>query len=99
MCEASTSADDHLDDRAELLPAQRSNLPSYNNAGYLAYDAAGLVGVANLNSVITDLQTMVGAVGEHGCGYEAPLEAMYRFLVDPEPPVSVTLVDQPKHPR
>jgi hypothetical protein len=25
-------------------------------------------------------------VGESGCGFEAPLEAMYRFLVDPEPP-------------
>jgi hypothetical protein len=32
---------------------------------------------------------MIQATGEDGCGYEAPLEAMYRFLVDPEPPVSV----------
>jgi hypothetical protein len=29
------------------------------------------------------------SVGESGCGYEAPLEAMYRFLVDPEPPLEV----------
>lgn len=29
-------------------------------------------------------------VGENGCGYESPLEAMYRFLVDPEPPLRVT---------
>jgi len=28
-------------------------------------------------------------VGEAGCGYEAPLEAMYRFLVDPEPPLTL----------
>ena len=97
-CATAVTAEDHLDDRAELLPAQRSNLPSYNNAGYLAYDAAGLVGVANVNSVITDLQTMVGAVGEHGCGFEAPLEAMYRFLVDPEPPVAVTLVSSQSTP-
>lgn len=28
-------------------------------------------------------------VGESGCGFEGPLEAMYRFLVDPEPPAQV----------
>jgi len=93
VCAMPVSADDHLDDRAELLPAQRPNLPSYNNSGYLAYDSAGLLGVSNINSVITDLQTIVSAASEHGCGFEAPLEAMYRFLVDPEPPVSVSLVN------
>lgn len=33
-------------------------------------------------------------VGENGCGYESPLEAMYRFLVDPEPPLRVTTRDE-----
>lgn len=28
-------------------------------------------------------------VGEAGCGFEGTLEAMYRFLVDPEPPVGI----------
>lgn len=28
-------------------------------------------------------------IGEAGCGYEAPLEALYRFLVDPEPPARI----------
>jgi hypothetical protein len=28
-------------------------------------------------------------VGEAGCGFEGPLEAMYRFLVDPEPPAGI----------
>jgi hypothetical protein len=93
VCSMPVSADDHLDDRAELLPAQRANLPSYNNSGFLAYDSTGLAGVSNVNSVIADLQTVVNAVGAHGCGYEAPLEAMYRFLVDPEPPLSVDLVN------
>ena len=92
VCSTPTLADEHLDDRAELLPTQRANLPSYKNSGFLAYDAAGLVGVSDVNSVIADLQTVVNAAGEHGCGYEAPLEAMYRFLVDPEPPVSIELV-------
>jgi len=92
VCAMPSSPDDHLDDRAELLPAQRANLPSYDNSGYLAYDAAGMAGVSNVGSVIADLQTIVSAASEHGCGFEAPLEAMYRFLVDPEPPVSVSQV-------
>ena len=33
-------------------------------------------------------------IGENGCGYEAPLEAMYRFLVDPEPPLRVTTKEE-----
>ncbi|HKO47273.1 MAG TPA: hypothetical protein VJV79_06095 [Polyangiaceae bacterium] len=98
VCATPVTVDDRLDDRAELLPAQRPNLPSYENSGYLAYDSAGLVGVSNVNSVIADLQTIVSAAGEHGCGYEAPLEAMYRFLVDPEPPVSVTLSNNQSTP-
>src|SRR6478735_232856 len=98
VCATPTSALDHLDDRAELLPAQRPNLPSYKDAGYLAYDAAGALGISELDHVITDLQTIVSAAGEHGCGYEAPLEAMYRFLVDPEPPLSIKLVNQQSTP-
>jgi hypothetical protein len=33
----------------------------------------------------TAFQNLVAATGEFGCGYEASLEAWYRFLVDPEP--------------
>lgn len=35
----------------------------------------------------------LGYLGETGCGYEAPLEAMYRFLVDPEPPLLITTTE------
>jgi hypothetical protein len=45
-----------------------------------------------LASVLDDI---LSTVGEHGCGYEAPLEVLYRFLVDPEPPLSVELSEQP----
>lgn len=92
VCATPQSADEHLDDHAELLPMQRTNLPSYNGSGYLAYDATGAAGSTDVNHVIADLQTVVDLAGEHGCGYEAPLEAMYRFLVDPEPPTTVTRV-------
>lgn len=32
-----------------------------------------------------NVASMVGAVGEAGCGYENSLESWYRFLVDPQP--------------
>ncbi|HET7543306.1 MAG TPA: hypothetical protein VFK05_25710 [Polyangiaceae bacterium] len=92
VCATASSANEHPDDHGMLLPTQRSNLPSYNNSGYLVYNPTGETGVANITSVIADLQTIVNA-GESGCGYEAPLEAMYRFLVDPEPPSSVEKVN------
>jgi hypothetical protein len=39
----------------------------------------------DLEVLVDQVQSLVMAVGERGCGYEAPLEAMYRFLVDPAP--------------
>jgi hypothetical protein len=41
------------------------------------------------------LQTQVTAVGERGCGYEASLEAWYRFLIDPTPWSGIDVVDCP----
>ncbi len=86
-------ATDTLDDHAELVPKQRTGVPSYQGSGYLSYDATGVAGVTDVNALVADLKTTVTAAGEHGCGYEAPLEAMYRFLVDPEPPLTVTQVN------
>src|SRR6185436_6530948 len=39
---------------------------------------------------VADFQTHVRAADQRGCGYEASLEAWYRFLIDPEPIASVT---------
>ena len=35
---------------------------------------------------------LVAAAGESGCGFEMPLEAWFRFLVDPFPPAQLTRV-------
>jgi hypothetical protein len=45
-----------------------------------------IVAVDELSSAVV---TMIQGAGETGCGYEAQLEAWYRFLVDPVPPASV----------
>ena len=47
----------------------------------------------------TAYETQLREVGDSGCGFEAPLEAMYRFLVDPEPPLSIEKRDGPDGPE
>jgi hypothetical protein len=90
---APAAGENMLDDRGELVPKLRAGVPSYMGSGYLSYDATGAAGVTDSSALVADLQATVSAAGEHGCGFEAPLEAMYRFLIDPEPPVSVTQVN------
>jgi len=91
---ATGAATDTLDDKARLVPSMRTGIASYNNTGFLAWDATGTknsppgeMNAANLNK---SFQDQIAAVGEHGCGYEASLESWYRFLIDPEPPENVT---------
>ncbi|WP_437811616.1 hypothetical protein [Sorangium sp. So ce1078] len=48
---------------------------------------------ADLNdtSLVEQLTAMVKGTGQAGCGFEAQLESVYRFLVDPEPYESIVL--------
>jgi hypothetical protein len=86
------------DDRAELLPFVRPGanppLVSYAGQGFLAWDPRMGSNVdnphippaiTNREEFITAFSNQVTAAGELGCGYEASLEAWYRFLVDDEP--------------
>jgi hypothetical protein len=79
-------------DKSHLLartdPSGTSQVPSYQSFGFLAWDPDGQLqppGEANQQALVTSLQTMIGGVGEIGCGYESQLESWYRFLVDPNP--------------
>jgi hypothetical protein len=87
------SAED--DDHAQLLGAIRPGLMPYDANGFLKWDTtmpakyqpAGDSVPGTFNDKFT---AMVISSGEHGCGYEASLEAWYRFLIDPEPPSGVS---------
>jgi len=85
------------DDKARLIASMRANVASWNNSGFLAWDVTGTKnnppGESNATSLNTSFANMIASVGEQGCGYEASLEAWYRFLVDPEPPAEVKLVN------
>lgn len=97
------------DDHAHLLGDIRNTrdmitpaLQPYDANGFLKWDTTnnkytppGESNAATFNTKFTD---MVRAAGEHGCGFEASLEAWYRFLVDPEPPASIVVAGEKAGP-
>jgi hypothetical protein len=84
------------DDKAQLIASLRG-LPSWNNAGFLAWDPGqnknNPPGESNPDVLIDQFTQHVKATGELGCGFEASLEAWYRFLIEPDPAERVVHVD------
>jgi hypothetical protein len=81
-------------DRALLLPSVRPDLTSYDASGFLAWDPEQKLmpgGETDKARLGLQFSEMVRAAREDGCGYEASLEAWYRFLIDPEPPLQVSI--------
>ncbi|MGK3987632.1 hypothetical protein WME99_31615 [Sorangium sp. So ce136] len=86
-------------DMAHLLARSNPNggandLPTYRDRGFLVWDPAGShapAGDSDPVALATKLGNIVQGVGQSGCGFEAPLESMYRFLVDPEPYAQITI--------
>jgi hypothetical protein len=91
VCSAPVQGDTKstLDDRGELLGRLRPGLTTWQASGFLAWDPSGVTGSSSAVELVNGLTATIVASGDDGCGYEAPLEAMYRFLIDPEPPDSV----------
>jgi hypothetical protein len=87
-------ADGEGNDHAHLLPSVRDGLGSWNDSGFLAWDPDqnrhDPPGEGDAQTLVASFQDLVVAAGESGCGYESTLESWYRFLIDPEPPSSVT---------
>ena len=98
VCSAADGVVVNPDDKAHLIGSVRTGVGSWANSGFLAWDAKGTAntppGESNSATLQTAFQNMIGAVGEHGCGYEASLESWYRFLVDPEPPAEVKQINK-----
>jgi hypothetical protein len=79
----------HLLDRGRT-PGDDSDhrVPTWNDTGFLnwAPGAAGPPpGDGDLDVFAGKFADLVRGVGSDGCGFPAPLEAWYRFLVDPAP--------------
>jgi hypothetical protein len=77
----------HNNDNARLVRRNKADetVPTFGGKGFLLYNPSAPGGLKTVNEVVEPFRTMVEGVGQHGCGYEASLESIYRFLIDPEP--------------
>src|SRR5687768_9459139 len=80
-------------EHAHLLGVLRGQT-TYQNAGFLKWDTTrpakyAVPGESDPALFEKSFTEMVVSADEHGCGFEASLEAWYRFLIDPEPPLNV----------
>ena len=63
-------------------------VPTYGGKGFLNWDPGQTStppGENSADNLFVNIFDILYGVGEFGCGYEASLEAWYRFLVDPAP--------------
>jgi hypothetical protein len=85
--------DPHNNDQGHLVSrgVGGTNVPTFQSKGFLYYNPTAMGGLANSAAVAAPFTDMVRGVGQHGCGYEASLEAVYRFLVDPDPYATIRI--------
>jgi len=82
----------HNDDKGHLLTRgpMDAAVATLGNKPFLNWNpTAG--GYADVQAIAAPFTTMVTGVGQHGCGYEASLESIYRFLIEPNPYDSITI--------
>ncbi len=63
-------------------------VPTYLDKGFLQWDPSGRYnpqGEGDSETFVNHVKDIVRGAGANGCGFSAPLEAWYRFLVDPVP--------------
>jgi hypothetical protein len=69
----------------------------YNQKDFLNWDPSlkksDPPGTADKAALIQSLADLVAGTGQIGCGYEAQLESIYRFLADPNPYATIGIAD------
>jgi hypothetical protein len=96
-----TSNDDHGHLVTRVDPCAPGNVPTYQSEGFLAWDPQmklnppGETQLGSLSSpgLVKSLHDLVVGDGQSGCGFESQNESWYRFLVDPTPYQSISLVN------
>lgn len=79
---------DDADDAGHLLERGADGTPvdTYDDQGFLAWDPGGdRDGETSKTALLGNVTDLVAGVGQAGCGAEAQLESIVRFLVDPAP--------------
>jgi hypothetical protein len=78
----------HQNDRAHLIGKVREGAPDPTGFGFLTWRRGN---AEDRQELLADLTAQLEAVGSDGCPFSASLEAWYRFLVDPSPPLDIVL--------
>lgn len=85
-----------LNDKGHLItrmdPCGSAEAPTYQSLGFLAWDPTQKLtppGEGNAEALVASVSDLVVGTGQVGCGFEAQNESWYRFLVDPEPYLSI----------
>ncbi|MCA9644218.1 MAG: hypothetical protein KC492_26170, partial [Myxococcales bacterium] len=71
---------DLQDDQAHLVPTLADSLPGASADGVYELRQGG-----DVEGLVGNVQAAIRSTGQSGCGFEMPLEAMFRFLSDPAP--------------
>lgn len=90
LCEAGQPPVQDGNDHAHLLGTLPRAASLGLTKGFIEWTPS--VGVSTL---ATQVQALINAAGQAGCGLEAQFEAMYRFLADPSPPQDIVLSGSP----
>ncbi len=93
-CSGGVSASEN--DRGRLITRASAggDVATYDNLGFLAWDPNQMQmppGQADVDALIASTTSLIEGAGDVGCGYESPLESMYRFLIDPDPYLDIVL--------
>ncbi|HEX2881032.1 MAG TPA: hypothetical protein VHO25_15980, partial [Polyangiaceae bacterium] len=82
-----TNTETQKEDLAHLVGSLPRGVLALNGSAAANQDGLGFLEWRGTNRATfeTAFQNLVMASGEFGCGYEASLEAWYRFLIDPAP--------------
>ncbi len=84
----------HMEDMAHFVTRAPAGgtVATWLGKGFLDWDPGSThspAGQSNAAVLTSSFEELVLGAGEDGCGFEAPLEAWYRFLVDPAPYASM----------
>jgi hypothetical protein len=85
--------DPHNNDQGRLLARGPGGaaIPTFQNKGFLKYNPGAAGAHATTAAFTAPFVSMIRDIGQHGCGYESSLEAVYRFLVDPDPYATIRI--------
>ncbi|MBI5531431.1 MAG: hypothetical protein HY898_01870 [Deltaproteobacteria bacterium] len=86
-------------DMSHLISRKLANpdehVATWQSKGFLNWDPTGAdkpKGESSIEAIVSAFSQIIEGAGQDGCGYEASLEAWYRFLVDPEPYLQMVAV-------